>query len=141
MFSGRKKPLLVPDPGQKVELVTEDGATRNGFRAISGPLTSKTGEAVVRVATEEEYREAAFEGRRPVGLTWTVARLEIPIPRRLRRKHLVQRIDWQSVATGTRRYRNSASRRAYLLTVKRQTLLAANGLPARSLAPVVTMAV
>lgn len=85
VFSGRKRPPLVPDLGQKVGLVTEDGSTRNGFRAVSGPITSKSGEAVVRVATEEEYQEAAFEGRRPVGLTWPAALLEIPIPRRLRR--------------------------------------------------------
>ena len=87
VFSGTKKPPLVPDPGQKVELIMDDGSTRNGFRAVSGPLTSKTGEAVVRVATEDEYWEAEIEGRRPVGLTWPVARLEIPVPRWWRRKH------------------------------------------------------
>lgn len=87
MFAGRKRPPLVPDPGQKVALITDNGSTRNGFRAVSGPLTSKTGEAVVRVATEDEYREAGSEGRPPVGLTWPVARLEIPMPRRWRRKY------------------------------------------------------
>lgn len=91
VFSGRKKPLLVPDPGQKVELITEDGSTRIGFRAVSGPLTSNTGEAVVRVATEEEYRKAEIEGRRPVGLAWPAARLEIPVPRRWRRMRQLAR--------------------------------------------------
>ena len=84
MFLGRKKPPLVPDPGQRVELLLEDGSQRGGFVAASGPLTSDSGEIVVRVALEEEYRNSNRERRRAVSMAWPVARLEVVLPRRQR---------------------------------------------------------
>ncbi len=77
MFSGGKKPLLVPDPGQEVGLISEDGSKRDGFRAVSGPLTLESGEVVIKVATEQEYADARIEGRRPVSLTWPAKGLAI----------------------------------------------------------------
>jgi hypothetical protein len=54
MFLGRKKPPLVGDPGQRVQLLMEDGSHRIGFVAATGPLTSDSGEIIVRVALEED---------------------------------------------------------------------------------------
>jgi hypothetical protein len=85
MVFGKNKPPLVPDPGQRVELLTEDGSQRGGFRAVSGPLTASTGEIVALVATEEEYRTAEREGRRAVGILWPIEQLEVLLPRRRRR--------------------------------------------------------
>jgi hypothetical protein len=62
-----KRPPCIPDPGQHVDLRTEDGSWRKGFRALSGPWTSDTGEVVIWVATEDEYRAAGREGRSAVG--------------------------------------------------------------------------
>ncbi len=84
MFWGRKKPPLVPDPGQRVELLLEDGSHRSGFVAASGPLTSDSGEIVVRVALEEEYRESKRQRRSAVSMAWPVARLEVVLPQRQR---------------------------------------------------------
>jgi len=53
-----KGPPRVPDPGQHVELLMEDGSWRRGFRAVSEPSTTELGEVVVWVATEDEYRAA-----------------------------------------------------------------------------------
>jgi len=86
MFLKKKKPPLVPDPGQQVELVGYDGSVQSSFRAISGPLTIDTGEVIVWVATEEEYRDAKREGRRAVGLPWPAERIEALVPRRERRR-------------------------------------------------------
>jgi hypothetical protein len=84
MFLRRKQPPFVPDPGQRVELLLEDGSQRSGFVAASGPLTSDSGEIVVRVALEEEYRTSNRERRRAVSMAWPVARLEVVLPRRQR---------------------------------------------------------
>jgi hypothetical protein len=84
MVQGRKKLPLVPDPGQRVELLLEDGSQRSGFVATSGPLTSDSGEIVVRVALEEEYRDSKRERRSAVSMAWPVARLEVVLPRRQR---------------------------------------------------------
>ena len=81
---GRKKPPLVPDPGQRVELLLEDGSHSSGFVAASGPLTSDSGEIVVRVALAEEYRDSKRERRSAVSMAWPVARLEVVLPRRQR---------------------------------------------------------
>jgi hypothetical protein len=72
-----KGPPRVPDPGQCVELRTEDGSRRRGFRAISEPSTSKRGEVVVWVATEDEYRAAQREGRSAVGVPWPTERMVV----------------------------------------------------------------
>lgn len=69
----------MPDPGQQVRLLGEDGMWREGFRAISGPLTAGNGEIVVWVAEEGEYRIAGLEGRSAVGILWPVDRLEIVV--------------------------------------------------------------
>ena len=45
-------------------LLSEDGSRIEGFRAVSGPLTTDTGEIIIRVATEEEYGDSTKEGRR-----------------------------------------------------------------------------
>jgi hypothetical protein len=86
MFLKKKKPLLVPDSGQRVELVGYDGSVQSSFRAISGSLTIDTGEVIVWMATEEEYRDAEREGRRAVGLPWPAERIEALVPRRERRR-------------------------------------------------------
>ena len=72
-----KGPPRVADPGQCVELRTEDGAWRRGFRAISEPSTSERGEVVVWVATEDEYRAAHREGRSAVGVPWPTERMVV----------------------------------------------------------------
>ncbi|MDQ3864045.1 MAG: hypothetical protein M3317_11205 [Actinomycetota bacterium] len=85
MFLERKKPPLVPDPGQRVELLLEDGSHKSGFVAASGPLTSDSGEIVVRVALEEEYRDSKRQRRSTVSMAWPVAKLKVVLPRRHRR--------------------------------------------------------
>lgn len=80
MIFGGKRPPLVPDPGQRVELLAEDGSRLTGFRAVSGPLTTDKGGVAVRVATEEEYQEARREGRRAVSMSWAVDKVVVPPP-------------------------------------------------------------
>jgi hypothetical protein len=84
MFLRRKQPPLVPDPGQRVELLMEDGTQKSGFVAASSPLTSDSGEIVVRVALEEEFRNSKRERRSAVSMAWPVARLEVVLPRQQR---------------------------------------------------------
>ena len=67
-----------------MELLLEDGSQRSGFVAATGPLTSDSGEIVVWVALEEEYRNSKRERRSAVSMAWQVARLEVVLPRRLR---------------------------------------------------------
>jgi hypothetical protein len=67
-----------------VELLLEDGSHSSGFVAASGPLTSDSGEIVVRVALEEEYRDSKRQRRSAVSIAWPLARLEVVLPRRLR---------------------------------------------------------
>ena len=92
-FAGRPGlPLLkrtprIPDPGQIVDLRMEDGSWRQGFRALSEPSTTETtGEVLIWVCTEDEYREAHREERRAVGMRWPVERMRVspsPHPWRL----------------------------------------------------------
>ncbi len=77
MTFGKKRPPLVPDPGQRVELLNENGTRRTGFRAVSGPLTTDKG-VVVRVATEQEYQESRREGRRAVSMGWDIHKVVVP---------------------------------------------------------------
>jgi hypothetical protein len=72
-----KSPPLLPGPGQHVDLRTEDGSWRPGFRAISVPSTTEWGEVVVWVATEDEYRAARSEGRSAVGIPWPIERIAV----------------------------------------------------------------
>jgi hypothetical protein len=71
-----KGPPRVPDPGQHVELRTEDGSWRRGFRAITEPSTTERG-TVVWVATEDEYRAAERQGRSAVGVPWPTERMVV----------------------------------------------------------------
>ena len=72
-----RRPLRIPDPSQKVELRLEDGSWRRGFRAISEPSTVETGEVVIWVYKEDEYRDARWEDREPVGVPWPVKRMRL----------------------------------------------------------------
>lgn len=72
-----KRPPRVADPGQHVDLRTEDGSWREGFRALSGPWTAETGGVVILVATEDEYRTAGREGRSAVGVPWPAGRMRV----------------------------------------------------------------
>lgn len=65
----------VPEPGQRIWLLTEDGSWRRGFRVVSGPSTEEHGEVVVHVAEEQEYREARWEDRRAISVPWAVERI------------------------------------------------------------------
>lgn len=80
MAFGKNRPPLVPDPGQQVRLVSEDGSYIDGFRAVSAPLTTETGEIIVRVAIEEEYRNSKREGRRAVSMAWPLEKVEVFVP-------------------------------------------------------------
>ena len=76
----KNRPPLVPDPGQQVRLLNEDGSHIDGFRAVSGPLTTEAGGIVIRVATEEEYRESRREGRSAVSMAWPAEMVEVFVP-------------------------------------------------------------
>jgi hypothetical protein len=80
MTFGKNRPPLVPDPGQRVLLLSEDGSRIEGFRAVSGPLTTQTGEIIIRVAIEEEYRDSTKEGRRAVSMAWPAGMVEVSVP-------------------------------------------------------------
>ena len=80
MTFGKSRPPLVPDPGQQVHLLSEDGSRIEGFRAVSGPLTTETGGIIIRVATVEEYRDSTREGRRAVSMAWPAEMVEVSVP-------------------------------------------------------------
>ncbi len=63
-----KRTPRIPNPGQHVDLRIEDDTWRKGFRALSEPWTADTGEVMIWVATEDEYRAAGREGRSVVGV-------------------------------------------------------------------------
>lgn len=67
----------VPDPGQRV-LLFENDEWCVGYRAVSEPITAETGEVVILVAKEEEFRAARWDGRFPVGRPWPVSRMTVP---------------------------------------------------------------
>jgi hypothetical protein len=82
----RRRPARIPDPGQMVDLQMEDASWRQGFRALSTPSTAETGEVIIWVCTEDEYREALREERRAVGMPWSAQRMRVspsPHPWRL----------------------------------------------------------
>ena len=70
----------MPDPGQQVLLLSEDGSRIEGFRAVSGPLTTETGRVIIRVAIEEEYIDSTKEGRRAVSMAWPAEMVEVSVP-------------------------------------------------------------
>ena len=76
-----KRPPRIPDPGQHVDLRAEDGSWRQGFRALTEPWTAHTGEVMIWVATEDEYRAAGREGRSAVGVPWSTERMRLASPR------------------------------------------------------------
>jgi hypothetical protein len=71
----------IPVPGQPVDLRTENSAWLQGFRALSEPWTADTGEVMIWVATEDEYRAAGRERRSAVGVPWSTERLRLTSPR------------------------------------------------------------
>jgi hypothetical protein len=73
----RRRPARIPDPGQMVDLQMEDASWRQGFRALSAPSTAETGEVLIWVCTEDEYREALREERRAVGMPWPAKRMRV----------------------------------------------------------------
>ena len=76
-----KRTPRIPDPGQHVDLRTEDGSWRKGSRALSEPWTAETGDVMIWVATEDEYRAAGREGRSAVGVPWPTERMRLSSPR------------------------------------------------------------
>ncbi len=76
-FLGRKKPLAVPEPRQRVRLRAGRGRWRGNFRAVSYPYTDEAGEVVIRVAREDEYQDAIRDGRRAIGMPWPVRQVEV----------------------------------------------------------------
>ena len=80
MTLGRGRPPLVPDPGQQVHLLNEDGSRIEGFRAVSGPMSTETGEIIIRVAIEQEFKDSQREGRRAVSMAWPAERVEVFVP-------------------------------------------------------------
>jgi len=72
---------MVPEPGQQVRLLGW-GTTPAGkeVRAISEPYTNPKGEVVVRVTEEQEYKDALWEGRRAIGIPWSVKQMVILSP-------------------------------------------------------------
>ncbi len=81
LFLRKKKPLQVPDPGQRVRLRTARGRWRGSFRAVSHPYTDDlVGAVVIVVAEEWEYWDAIREGRHAVGLAWPVRQIEVVWP-------------------------------------------------------------
>jgi hypothetical protein len=73
----RRKPSLIPDPGQRVRLRTRHRLLEGSFRAISEPTTADTGEVVIWVTTEEEYETSIQEGRPAVGRPWPAKQMEV----------------------------------------------------------------
>jgi hypothetical protein len=80
-LSVRKRPLVVPEPGQRVRLRTARGRRwRGSSRAVSEPYTDAAGTVVLRVAEEEEYRAARREGRSAIGMPWPVGQMAVILP-------------------------------------------------------------
>lgn len=72
-----EKAPKVPDPEQRIQLL-ENGEWRGGYRAVSEPITAETGEVVILIAEEEEFRAARWEGRLAKGKPWPVSRMTVP---------------------------------------------------------------
>ena len=72
-----EKAPKVPDPGQRI-LILENGDWRVGYRAVSEPITAETGEVVILIAEEEEFRAARWDGRLARGKPWPVSRITVP---------------------------------------------------------------
>ena len=70
----------MPDPGQQVLLVNEDGSRIEGFRTVTGPISTEMGGIIIRVAIEQEFKDARREGRRAVSMAWPAERVEVFVP-------------------------------------------------------------
>jgi hypothetical protein len=73
----RRKPSLIPDPGQRVRLRTRHRLLQGSYRANSEPTTADTGEVVIWVTTEEEYETSIREGRPAMGRPWPAKQMEV----------------------------------------------------------------
>ena len=74
----KKKPLFVPEPGQRVRLRAGRSPWRGSFRALSEPYTDEeSGEVVIRVITEKDYQNAIRQVRRPAGMPWPARQIEV----------------------------------------------------------------
>lgn len=78
IFFRFKRPPEVPDRGQKVRLLMEDGRWVGGYRAASEPVTSESGEGAIWVAEEVEFIAARWEGRLARGELWCIGRVKVP---------------------------------------------------------------
>jgi hypothetical protein len=76
-FLYKQRPLLIPEPRQRVRLRAGRGPWRGNFRAVSYPYTDEAGEVVIRVAPEGEYQDALREGRSAIGMPWPVRQVEV----------------------------------------------------------------
>ena len=73
-----RRSAQVADPGEMVDLRMEEGSWRQGFMALfCAPSTAETGEVLIWVCTEDEYRQARSEDRRAVGMTWPAKRMRV----------------------------------------------------------------
>ena len=68
-----KKIPRFPEPGQYVDLRTENGAWLQAFRALSKPWTTDAEGVMIRAAGRE--------GRSAVGVPWSTERLRLTSPR------------------------------------------------------------
>lgn len=78
LFSRFRKPPEVPDRGQKVRLLMEDGRWVGGYRAASEPVTGESGEGAIWVSEEVEFMAARWEGRVAEGELWSISRIKVP---------------------------------------------------------------
>ena len=78
IFTRFKKTPLVPDKGQRVRLLTDNGKWIGGYRAASYPVTSEDGEGAIWVAEEAEFWEAKFVGRLAEAELWPISRVKVP---------------------------------------------------------------
>ena len=78
IFFRFKKPPTVPDKGQRIRLLTDNGKWIGGYRAASYPVTSQDGEGAIWVAEEAEFWEAKFEGRLAEAELWPISKVKVP---------------------------------------------------------------
>jgi hypothetical protein len=76
----RRKPYVIPEPGQKVRLRSGRGRWRGNFRAISLPYTDEGIGVIIRIAEEKAYRDAVRESRHVFGIPWPAHQIEVVSP-------------------------------------------------------------
>lgn len=94
----KKKPSLIPDPGQRVRLRAGRSRWRGRFRAVSYPYTDASGMVVVKVAEEREYRDALRDGRRAESVAWPVKQMEVVLAPEVREEGTQELPIYQSVS-------------------------------------------